>query len=254
MLRAKPPVKEILQDAVRVIEENGRRLVLIGPVQMPVQLDGRTVMFQWYSWLSGSDLPRDLDGLLEALPTLGLAERQQSSVLVYGDLAESEEAVIRMHSICQTGDIFGSRRCDCGSQFQQSMKLIVESGCGALFYLADHEGRGIGLLGKAMAYLLQEQGYDTVEANTEPGFADDARSYEEAVLVLRTLRQKPVTLLTNNPRKLQALRRAGMGGTKHVHLWSDVSPFNRRYIQTKVYKSGHLMREEEQRVLFQVEP
>ena len=115
-----------------------------------------------------------------------------------------------MHSICHTGDIFGSQRCDCGYQLHESMKMIVEHGCGAIFYLADHEGRGIGLFSKSLAYLLQEEGYDTVEANHALGFEDDTRSYDDAIKVLEVLRQKPVTLITNNPKKLAALKEHGL--------------------------------------------
>ncbi|MCV5647574.1 GTP cyclohydrolase, partial [Escherichia coli] len=85
-----------------------------------------------------------------------LASKQQSSVLVYGDFANADDAIIRMHSICHTGDIFGSQRCDCGYQLHESMKMIAEHGCGAIFYLANHEGRGIGLFSKSLAYILQE--------------------------------------------------------------------------------------------------
>ncbi|UUZ82492.1 hypothetical protein LJK88_50525 [Paenibacillus sp. P26] len=106
------------------------------------------------------------------------------------------------------GDIFGSQRCDCGYQSRHAMSMIANHGGGALFYLADHEGRGIGLFAKTFAYLLQEVGYDTVEANHLLGFEDDERSYDEAIRVLRSLRSKPVTLITNNPKKLQSLQQS----------------------------------------------
>ncbi|MGZ4164602.1 MAG: GTP cyclohydrolase II, partial [Tumebacillaceae bacterium] len=230
MMNATSKAYEVVKERVQRIEKEGTQLFLVGPIQLPVSLNGETVVFHWYSWLSGADLPYDDETLLQQLPLRNLAEHQQSSVLVYGDFAESKEAVIRMHSICHTGDIFGSKRCDCGYQLKQSMSQIVESGSGALFYLANHEGRGIGLFSKALTYLLQEQGLDTVEANLALGFQDDERSYEEALLVLQQLRQKPVTLLTNNPNKLRALRAAGLRDTRHVNLWGDVSPFNRKYL------------------------
>lgn len=245
-------VYQLLQDRVQQIETEVGRLFLVGPIQLPVAMDGETVTFQWYAWLSGDDLPEDAALLIDQLPGRGLAELQQSSVLVYGDFADSPEALIRMHSICHTGDIFGSKRCDCGYQLKQSMRQIVENGSGALFYLANHEGRGIGLFSKAMTYLLQEQGLDTVEANLALGFPDDSRSYEEALCVLRTLREGPVTLLTNNPNKLNALRAAGLNETRHVNLWGDVSTFNRTYIRTKVKKSGHLMQEGEHQKLLRI--
>src|SRR5690606_34453309 len=144
--------------------------------------------------------------VVESVPSMHLAFGQQSSVLIYGDFANQDDALIRMHSICHTGDIFGSQRCDCGYQLHESMKMIVEHGCGAIFYLADHEGRGIGLFSKSLAYLLQEEAFDTVEANHALGFEDDVRSYDDAIRVLQVLRAKPVTLITNNPKKLAALQ------------------------------------------------
>jgi GTP cyclohydrolase II len=249
----KQNVHDILKDRIRKIDGHSQDLYLVGPIRMPINLDGETVIFQWYAWLAGDNLPHDTEGLLATLPSLNLAELQQSSVLVYGDFAETETANIRMHSICHTGDIFGSKRCDCGFQLKQSMRLIVESGSGALFYLANHEGRGIGLFSKAMTYLLQEQGYDTVDANLQLGFADDSRSYIEAVAVLQALRSKPVSLMTNNPKKLKALQSAGLRNVRHVNLWGDVSRHNLRYLQTKVKKAGHLMEDEQQDQLFQVE-
>lgn len=244
-------VYQIMKDRVKQIKTGAGRLFLLGPISLPVTLDGGTVTFHWYSWLSGDDLPEDVALLIDQLPGRRLAELQQSSVLVYGDFADSPEAVIRMHSICHTGDIFGSKRCDCGYQLKQSMRQIIESGSGALFYLANHEGRGIGLFSKAMTYLLQEQGLDTVEANLALGFPDDSRSYEEALCVLQELRQRPVTLLTNNPNKLNALRAAGLK-TRHVNLWGDVSTFNRTYIRTKVKKSGHLMQDADRQDLLRI--
>ncbi|CAM3335987.1 GTP cyclohydrolase II [Paenibacillus lactis] len=182
----------------------------------------------------------DKNDILESLSQADLASYQQSSVLVYGDFANEEHALIRMHSICHTGDIFGSKRCDCGYQLRTSMRMIVENGSGALFYLANHEGRGIGLFSKSLAYLLQEEGFDTVEANLGLGFEDDHRSYEEAIRVLQSLRQKPVTLITNNPRKLQSLREKGLVTDQHVSIWGDVSEHNNRYLATKIEKSGHI--------------
>ncbi|GGO04749.1 GTP cyclohydrolase II [Saccharibacillus kuerlensis] len=215
--------------------------ILVGPITLPVNLDGETVTFRWYSWIKEPEGGRDMsaEALIRSLPTMNLAEGQQSSVLVYGDFEHSNEALIRMHSICHTGDIFGSKRCDCGYQLHQSMKMIVENGSGALFYLANHEGRGIGLFSKAMAYILQEQGMDTVEANLALGFEDDTRDYDGAIGVLKFLRQLPVTLITNNPRKLEALKASGMNVSGRTPLWGDVSEFNEKYLSTKVNRSGH---------------
>ena len=172
--------------------------------------------------------------IIDSLATANLAFQQQSSVLVYGDFANADDALIRMHSICHTGDIFGSQRCDCGYQLHESMKMIIEHGCGAIFYLADHEGRGIGLFSKSIAYLLQEEGFDTVEANHALGFEDDTRSYEDAITVLEALRSKPVTLITNNPKKLAALKHMAYLAEGHIPLWGGVTETNRFYLKQKL--------------------
>ncbi|WP_404823812.1 GTP cyclohydrolase II [Paenibacillus rhizovicinus] len=238
----------MLDRNIETIKGKNGTIILVGPINLPVNLDGETAKFQWYCWLPCSDLVHKEGGckekertefLIEQLSASNLAEKQQSSVLVYGDFANAEDALIRMHSICHTGDIFGSKRCDCGYQLHQSMKMIVSHGTGALFYLANHEGRGIGLFSKAMAYLLQERGYDTVEANLELGFKDDTRSYDDTLVVLKHLRSNPVTLITNNPRKLEALKASGMNVDGRVPLWGDISEFNRKYLETKVNRSGH---------------
>lgn len=233
--------KAILIDKMKIIEaENNKEMCLVGPVQLPVQLEDRVVTFQWYTWLSLDEISTEKETLLDRLVDADLAHAQQSSILVYGDFQHTEDAYIRMHSICHTGDIFGSKRCDCGFQLRQSMKMIVEHGSGALFYLANHEGRGIGLFTKSLAYILQQEGYDTVEANNALGFPDDIRSYKEAIHVLTELRQKPVTLITNNPKKIAALKENGLVVKGHIPLWGDISDYNSFYLETKVVKSGHI--------------
>ena len=116
--------------------------------------------------------------------------------------------------------------------------MITEHGSGALFYLANHEGRGIGLFSKAMTYLLQENGLDTVEANLKLGFEDDVRNYDDTIEVLKALRSKPVKLITNNP-KIRSVTKAGLNVTSREPLWGDVSEFNEKYLQTKIQRSGH---------------
>ncbi len=231
---------DIVKDKMTVIKHtNTENICLVGPVNLPVKQGDFSATFQWYNWLT-VDVNVSKEEIIDGLATANLAFLQQSSVLVYGDFTHSEDALIRMHSICHTGDIFGSQRCDCGYQLHESMKMIVEHGCGAIFYLADHEGRGIGLFSKSLAYLLQEEGLDTVEANHALGFPDDTRSYEEALAVLATLRAKPVTLITNNPKKLAALLARGLAAEGHVPLWGGLTETNRFYLETKVEKSGHL--------------
>ncbi|WP_284037912.1 GTP cyclohydrolase II [Neobacillus sp. 114] len=233
-------VLDVLQDKIQLIKTEKGAIYLVGPIRLPVNLYGETVVFQWYCWLNCNEVTEDFERIIDKLSSVNLAELQQSSVLVYGDFTYGEDAIMRMHSICHTGDIFGSKRCDCGFQLKRSMKMIVEHGTGALFYLANHEGRGIGLFSKAMAYILQENNYDTVEANHALGFVDDARNYSDAIRVLKALRSKPVTLITNNPKKLDALKNAGLPVSGRKPLWGDVSEYNEKYLQTKINRSGHL--------------
>lgn len=239
-----PAVLAVLKDKIQLIETDEEAIYLVGPIRLPISLNGATVEFQWYSWLKHDEVTEDYGSIIEKLSSSNLAEYQQSSVLVYGDFHNSDEALIRMHSICHTGDIFGSKRCDCGFQLKQSMQQITDHGSGALFYLANHEGRGIGLFSKAMAYVLQENGYDTVEANESLGFVDDSRNYEDAIAVLKQLRTKAVTLMTNNPKKLTALENSGLAISGRVALWGDKSEFNEKYLKTKISRSGHFEEQE----------
>lgn len=239
-----PQVVSLLQEKVKMIKTDVGATYLVGPIKLPVNLMGETVEFKWYCWLNCSEVTEDIERIIEKLSSGNLAEFQQSSVLIHGDFQDADHALIRFHSICHTGDIFGSKRCDCGYQLKQSMKQIAEHGHGALFYLANHEGRGIGLFSKALAYVLQENGYDTVDANLNLGFVDDARDYSDAIEVLKVLRTKPVTLMTNNPKKWEALIAAGLDVENRVQLWGDVSEYNEKYLKTKIERSGHLNEDE----------
>ncbi|MBZ5200747.1 GTP cyclohydrolase II [Planomicrobium chinense] len=239
-IKLEPKVFDVLKDKIDLIQMGNEAIYVVGPIRLPVNLHGETVVFQWYCWLKQDEVTSDYETIIEKLSSANLAEYQQSSVLVYGDFENSEDALIRMHSICHTGDIFGSKRCDCGFQLKQSMQQIADHGSGALFYLANHEGRGIGLFSKAMAYVLQENGYDTVEANESLGFVDDSRNYDDAIAVLKSLRTKPVTLMTNNPKKISALENSDLEIAGRISLWGDESEYNAKYLQTKINRSGHL--------------
>lgn len=233
-----------LQDKIKLIKTEKGAIYLVGPINLPVNLLGDTAQFKWYCWLNCDEVTEDFEHIIEKLSSANLAELQQSSVLVHGDFQNAGHALIRFHSICHTGDIFGSKRCDCGYQLKQAMKHIADHGHGAIFYLANHEGRGIGLFSKALAYILQENGYDTVDANLKLGFVDDSRDYSDAIKVLKVLRTKPVTLITNNPKKLEALRQAGLDLEGRVQLWGDISEYNEKYLKTKIERSGHLNEDE----------
>lgn len=232
-------IEHLLNKMQFISKSQNEKICLVGPVQLPVKVDNYEETFQWYTWLT-VDASYTKEEILLKLPKLNLAASQQSSVLVYGDFQNDEETLIRLHSICHTGDIFGSKRCDCGFQLREAMKKIIDHGSGAIFYLANHEGRGIGLFSKAFAYLLQEQGLDTVDANLALGFEDDIRSYEEAISVLQSLRKKPITLITNNPKKLEALKKYGLSANHHIPLWGGETESNQFYLETKIKKAGHI--------------
>ncbi|PFK15853.1 GTP cyclohydrolase II [Bacillus cereus] len=234
----------MLEDKVKLIPQNGKMIYLVGPIKLPINLAGETKIFQWYSWMQSNVLMSSIEEMTQKLSSFNLAAMQQSSVLVYGDFKNADDALIRMHSICHTGDIFGSKRCDCGFQLRQSLKMITEHGTGALFYIANHEGRGIGLVGKALTYILQENGLDTVDANLSLGFEEDARNYDDTIEVLKALRSKPIKLITNNPRKFEVLQKAGLRISNRESLWGDFSEYNEKYLETKIKRSGHFKGEE----------
>ena len=149
--------------------------------------------------------------------------------------------LVRVHSECATGDIFGSRRCDCGDQLQRALRTIHDCEAGVLIYLRGHEGRGIGLGAKLRAYALQDRGRDTVDANSDQGLPVEARSYAAAALVLRDLGVGPIRLLTNNPEKCDQLRALGVDVAERVPLVTTPNEENYKYLLTKQERMGHVL-------------
>jgi len=160
--------------------------------------------------------------------------------LVRGVVAGQKNVLVRVHSECLTGDVFGSRRCDCGPQLHQAMSQIAEAGRGVIVYMRQ-EGRGIGLAPKIKAYKLQEQGYDTVEANQKLGFGMDLREYGLGAQIIADLGLKTIRLLTNNPKKLVGLAGYGLKVVEQVPIRIKPNPHNAKYLKTKQQKMGHLL-------------
>ena len=160
--------------------------------------------------------------------------------LVRGDVAGKSKVLVRVHSECLTGDVFGSRRCDCGPQLHQAMRQVADAGCGVIVYMRQ-EGRGIGLAPKIKAYKLQEEGYDTVEANAKLGYGMDLREYGLGAQILVDLGLKTIRLLTNNPKKLVGLEGYGLKIVEQVPIRVKANPHNARYLKTKKQKMGHLL-------------
>jgi 3,4-dihydroxy 2-butanone 4-phosphate synthase/GTP cyclohydrolase II len=165
---------------------------------------------------------------------------QHHLALVCGEVAGKPNVLVRVHSECLTGDVFGSRRCDCGPQLHQAMRQVAEEGRGVVVYMRQ-EGRGIGLAPKIKAYKLQEQGYDTVEANQKLGFGMDLREYGLGAQILVDLGLKTIRLLTNNPRKVVGLEGYGLEIVEQVPIKMKPNPHNLRYLNTKREKLGHLL-------------
>jgi 3,4-dihydroxy 2-butanone 4-phosphate synthase / GTP cyclohydrolase II len=165
---------------------------------------------------------------------------QHHLALVCGKVAGKENVLVRVHSECLTGDVFSSQRCDCGPQLRQAMRQVAEAGCGVVVYMRQ-EGRGIGLAPKIKAYKLQEQGYDTVEANQKLGFGMDLREYGLGAQILADLGLKTIQLLTNNPRKIVGLEGYGLHVVRQVPIRIKPNAHNAHYLRTKREKLGHLL-------------
>lgn len=183
-------------------------------------------------------------GEFSAVGYKSLVDERQHVALVMGEIGDGTDVLVRVHSECLTGDVFGSWRCDCGEQLDQALEKIAAEGRGVLLYIRGHEGRGIGLLNKLAAYELQDRGLDTVDANLDLGLPVDARDYGVGSQILFDLGVRTMRLLTNNPTK-----RAGIGGhgleiVERVPLTTVANPHNRRYLDTKATRMGHLLSEE----------
>lgn len=172
----------------------------------------------------------------------GDGEREHLALTV-GQVAGSDVVLVRLHSECMTGDLFGSARCDCGEQLDYSLRLLQQEGRGVLLYLRQ-EGRGIGIANKIRAYALQDQGFDTVDANRALGFPDDMRDYRVAADMLRDLGVRRVRLLTNNPAKIAGLSIHGIDVAERIPLHVEPNPVNLRYLRTKQERMGHMLPEE----------
>ena len=223
------------------VPAGSRALDLLGPIPLPLHVGGNELDADWYAAVRHTEL-EPVDELARSLRERGAVRRFASivshmsvnSVLVFGDLSAQPEPLVRVHSNCLTGDVFGSQRCDCGPQLDAAMKLVSGDG-GIIVYMAGHEGRGIGLWAKAATYVLQDSGENTYQANRSLGLPVDSRDFSDAAaLLLHFLGgDRPFRLLTNNPKKAEDLRAHGLGRftvEKHV---TGVGEHNRRYLAAK---------------------
>lgn len=188
-------------------------------------------------------LPTDF-GLFTSLGYKHDIDGQEHIALIVGDVEDlngATEVLVRVHSECLTGDVFHSRRCDCGQQLHESMRKVQEAGKGIIIYLRGHEGRGIGLLAKLAAYRLQDSGLDTVDANLEQGLPEDAREYSVAGQILRDLGVKSANLLTNNPHKDEGLRGFGVDASNHTSIEVEPNEDNIDYLRTKRDRMNHVL-------------
>jgi 3,4-dihydroxy 2-butanone 4-phosphate synthase/GTP cyclohydrolase II len=160
--------------------------------------------------------------------------------IIYGDVTGHADVLVRVHSECFTGDVLGSRRCDCGSQLARARQIIATEGSGVIVYMRQ-EGRGIGLMDKLRAYNLQDEGYDTVEANVMLGHQPDERDYAITALILQDLGISRIRLLTNNPAKIDALTGLGITVTQRVPLETPITVDNASYLRTKANRMAHLL-------------
>ena len=190
-------------------------------------------------FIETSKLPTDI-GEFTVHAFTDQKESKDHLAICMGDLLTNEPVLSRIHSQCITGESFFSMRCDCRYQLTESLQQIANIGRGVVFYL-QQEGRGIGLSNKIKAYSLQDKGLDTVEANHQLGFKEDERTYETVSGMVKFLAIKKLDLMTNNPKKIKALKDMGIEVNQRIPLSSDTNKYNEKYISTKINKLGHLL-------------
>ena len=240
-------MKTLDSNGVIVLSNNSAAyLSLLGPVPIPRLIDGEEVILHWYPFVRRTELSTVLDsatgvahGGEEAFRALLNTSMLVNSVLAFPGFEEAQEPLVRVHSCCLTGDVFGSYRCDCGEQLKKSMEMIEQDGKGVLLYLYQ-EGRGIGIVNKMKAYALQDQGKDTVQANEELGFKPDLRDYGIGAQILRKLGLGKIRIMTNNPRKIVGLEGYGLHLVERVHIEVQAKEDNIKYLRTKQEKMGHM--------------
>lgn len=252
-----PGVRQRLLDDGKLlrIDENGapvtrdgalppgmRSLSILGPIPLPLHLGGRDYAADWYASVRHTELSQ----VQELADELRERQGQQSfaimassmavnSVLLFGDRTRWNNPLVRVHSSCLTGDVFGSQRCECGPQLQAAVERIsADPAGGMLIYMSGHEGRGIGLWAKAATYLLQDAGENTYQANRSLGLPDDSRDFSDAAALIRYFHgTQPFRLLTNNPKKVDDLRAHGLADITRVKHVTGISDANRRYLAAK---------------------
>ena len=239
-------------DLADPIPSGSRALDVLGPIPLPLHVDGEDLRAHWYTVVRHTEL-EPVDELARTLRERGAARSFASlvshmsvnSVLVFGDLSDHPEPLVRVHSNCLTGDVFGSLRCDCGPQLSAAFVRVAETG-GMVIYMAGHEGRGIGLWAKAATYVLQDGGENTYQANRSLGLPDDSRDFSDAAALLLYFlgEERPFRLLTNNPKKVDDIRVHGLGHvTVEKHI-TGVGEHNRRYLAAK-REWGHAIENED---------
>lgn len=219
----------------------GAMLNVLGPIPLPINIGGRQHTFKWYAFVRHTELA-EANRIADALRGRGeqhlfsvLSNNMSvNSVLVMGDLRAADSPLVRVHSCCLTGDVFGSMRCECGPQLQRAFERIEDEGSGAVVYMSGHEGRGIGLWAKAITYMLQDAGEDTYQANRSLGLPDDSRDFSDAAAMLLYLAgDKPIRLMSNNPKKHKDLRTGGLNHLRAEKHVTGVNAVNQRYLNAK---------------------
>jgi len=222
---------------------------ILGPVPLPIMIRNKEVTFSWFPFVRRVQLNHVLNaankvkhGKEENFRELIQTNMSVNSLLASPGFLENSNPPVRVHSCCMTGDIFGSLRCECGSQLDSAFEYAFKED-GAVIYMSGHEGRGIGLWAKAMTYLLQDEGQDTYEANISLNLPEDSRDFTDAAVILRyLLKEKPIRLLSNNPLKLDHLEKAGQSVTEVIPLVTGVGQHNIKYMKSKKSK-GHMLPE-----------